>query len=167
LRRLPGAASLRSLHIPHLAEHVSGTVHAREVASQVLDIVALRSEIELCYLGVENQCFEISEYLSLPRRAGRHRRGEDVAAPTTTSSVSHHLDDEDDDNSDDLGDDHSSDFGALTETDDDDDNDRTDEEASEGEGLEGSEPPKSTWRLIEVLFYDEKISIFKARHGKL
>ena len=68
LRRLPNATTLRSLHIPHIAEHVNGTVHSREAALQVLDIVALRPELELCYLGIQTQCFEILEYAFLSQR---------------------------------------------------------------------------------------------------
>ncbi|EXJ95321.1 hypothetical protein A1O1_00441 [Capronia coronata CBS 617.96] len=202
LRRLPNATTLRSLHIPHIAEHVQGTVHSREAALQVLDIVALRPELELCYLGVQTQCFEILEFANTRKVSG-------VAPPSGSNAVfypgeledietdqdvgptgggggglthpnHHHLnhnhnhnhthlphshaqhahhavhedgrgDDEDDD---------SSDFEGVSDTGD----DGSDEEVERGDD---SNAPKRTWRLREILFYDDKISIFKARHGRL
>ncbi|KAI1623564.1 hypothetical protein EDD37DRAFT_631959 [Exophiala viscosa] len=183
LRRLPNATSLRSLHIPHIAEHISGTVHSREAALQVLDIVALRPELELCYLGIQNQCFEILEYANV-------RKGSSLAGPFPSNSNPHSGDDVETDqaagghghaghhglnqhahhghahvqsHSDDEGDgdmNDSSDFEAVSDT----DGDITDGESEEGTS---SNMPKPTWRLREILFYDDKISIFKARHGKL
>lgn len=182
LRRLPNATSLRSLHIPHIAEHVSGTVHSREAALQVLDIVALRPELELCYLGIQNQCFEILEYANV-------RRGSSSAGPFSANNTGHSGDDveidqdaggpghtghhnlnhahhtqahlqSDSHDEDDVDMNDSSDFEAVSDT----DGDMTDGESEEGAS---SNIPKPTWRLREILFYDDKISIFKARHGKL
>ncbi|KAK5451491.1 hypothetical protein LTS15_008256 [Exophiala xenobiotica] len=178
LRRLPNATTLRSLHIPHIAEHVNGTVHSREAALQVLDIVALRPELELCYLGIQNQCFEILEYANArkgPSLAGHFgsgsggQSGEDVDTDQDlgpgggnmhsghqTLHHAHH-----DSHDDDEGDmDDSSDFEAVSDS----DENMSDEESQQGSS---SKLPKPTWRLREILFYDDKISIFKARHGRL
>jgi hypothetical protein len=62
LQRLPHATQLRSLFIPYVADHVHGRSDSRELGMQVLDIVALRPELELCYLGIQSKCFEILEY---------------------------------------------------------------------------------------------------------
>jgi len=187
LRRLPNATSLRSLHIPHIAEHVNGTVHSREAALQVLDIVALRPELELCYLGIQNQCFEILEHANARKAStsglplglhGGGQSGEDIEADQDTGPVGgnppplHHNhnhqadvhghvphDSQDDEPSDGNNDD-LSDFEAVSDTGD----DTSDEESEEGSS---SRPQKPTWRLREILFYDDKISIFKARHGRL
>lgn len=179
LRRLPNATTLRSLHISHIAEHVNGTVHSREAALQVLDIVALRPELELCYLGIQSQCFEILEYANARNTSSTTgfgsseagHSGEDIetdhdTGPATghvhhSHHIHHHLgnDSHDDDPGDgDIND--SSDFDAITDSGD----DMSDEES---EGGPSSQAPKPTWRLREILFYDDKISIFKARHGRL
>lgn len=181
LRRLPNATSLRSLHISHIAEQVNGTVHPREAAMQVLDIVALRPELELCYLGVQSQCFEILEYANTRKGStsgvafGSNvvgQSGDDIETDHDTAPVgahnhqTHHphhghahAHDSHDDEPDD-GDMNDSDFDAVSDVRD----DFSDEEA---EGGPNSHGPKPTWRLREILFYDDKISIFKARHGRL
>ncbi|KAK6381979.1 hypothetical protein LTS17_003864 [Exophiala oligosperma] len=179
LRRLPNATTLRSLHISHIAEHVNGTVHSRDAALQVLDIVALRPELELCYLGIQTHCYEILEYantrkgpvLTGPNGSGSGgHSGEDVdtdqdagpaggdAHPTPQGHHHSHRFSHDDDEDGDMDD--TSDFEVVSSS---------DEEMTDEEGLQGSNSnvPKPTWRLREILFYDDKISIFKARHGRL
>ncbi|CAK4030738.1 hypothetical protein AC578_5764 [Lecanosticta acicola] len=100
LQRLPSVPQLRSLFLPFLADHVHGAnVDPRELALQIVDIVALRPEVELCYMGIANKCFEILE---------NGREGEALAEKIV---------------------------GRL--------------------------------RLREILFYDDKVAIFKARHGRL
>ncbi|KAJ9609194.1 hypothetical protein H2200_006966 [Cladophialophora chaetospira] len=174
LRRLPNATTLRSLHISHIAEHVNGTVHSREAALQVLDIVALRPELELCYLGIQSQCFEILEYASArkgssPNDLPGDEIGHDNPGTTHQNAPSHnpphnHHDDSHDDEPE-HGDGHDdSDFDAVS--------DEADDLSDEGEGNEmggasGANGQRPTWRLREILFYDDKISIFKARHGRL
>ncbi|ETI28009.1 hypothetical protein G647_00458 [Cladophialophora carrionii CBS 160.54] len=178
LRRLPNATTLRSLHISHIAEHVNGTVHSREAALQVLDIVALRPELELCYLGIQGQCFEILEYAS-PRKCSASSGGDfsaddigpdgDGMAPNHTDTHNVAADNHHDDSHDDEADDHAdgnedSDFDAVS--------DEADDLSDDGEGNQsgdgtGSGAHRPTWRLREILFYDDKISIFKARHGRL
>ena len=61
LQRLPQIPHLRSLNIPNLADQPARGYDPREMALQVLDIVAVRPEIKLCYLGVGPKCFEILE----------------------------------------------------------------------------------------------------------
>ena len=177
LRRLPVATTLRSLHIAHIAEHVNGTVHSKEAALQVLDIVALRPELELCYLGVQSQCFEILEYAHIRKGSSTSVGGDlttDDHGPDmdamlqsnhSTAVLDHHDHDSPDEGPDDSADTpDDSDFEAISDdpdgnTDDDDGPDR-----AGGAKANGQSP---TWRLREILFYDDKISIFKARHGRL
>ncbi|KIW73541.1 hypothetical protein PV04_01648 [Phialophora macrospora] len=170
LRRLPNATTLRSLHISHIAEHVNGTVHSREAALQVLDIVALRPELELCYLGIQGQCFEILEYAS-PRKGSPSTSADlsaDDIAPDADGMAAaahhHHDDSHDDDVGDNADGNEDSDFDAISN--------EADDLSDEGEGSQfgdgsGSNGRNPTWRLREILFYDDKISIFKARHGRL
>ena len=57
LQRLPHATRLRSLYIPHISGHVNGRSDSRDLAHQVLDVVALRPELELCYPWYPVQVF--------------------------------------------------------------------------------------------------------------
>ena len=154
LQRLPHAAQLRSLFIPYVADHVHGRSDSRELGMQVLDIVALRPELELCYLGIQSKCFEILEYLS-----GRRPSPDDTSA--TGAGDSGASDDEDgghphaaaaqpDNHGDDSDSEAASSRGGETDTEDDHIMQRT-----------------RQFKLREILFYDDKVSIFKARHGKL
>ena len=62
LTRLPGLAGLRSLYLPC----VKGAVQmpqlvCKEMALQVVDVVSLRNEVEICYVGIMKKCFELLE----------------------------------------------------------------------------------------------------------
>ena len=147
LQRLPSATKLRSLHIPHLAEHVHGTVDSREAALQVLDIISLRPDMELCYLGIQKQCFEVLEYTASQRATS--------LSGGTGSNIQSGLDSDDNDDSEVHGihDDSDMEMGSSAG------------EETEDEGQGGGE--ETNFRLREILFYDDKVSIYRARHGKL
>ncbi|KAK5949871.1 hypothetical protein OHC33_009056 [Knufia fluminis] len=178
LQRLPNATNLRSLHISHIADHPYGRpFDPRDVALQVLDIVALRSEIELCYLGVEKKCFEILEYKSsyLRRASPSPNSFNDNTIGITTHTMVE--DDEDEDHDDGGAAHHIGHVAAPEMSDDEGDNwemgshtssglGETDEE-DDDEEADGQNQQRKAFRLREILFYDDKISIFKARHGKL
>ena len=154
LQRLPHATQLRSLFIPYVADHVHGRSDSRELGMQVLDIVALRPELELCYLGIQSKCFEILEYANGRRLSADH-------SSATGAGDSGASDDEDG------GHQHaaSAQPGNL--------GDDTDSEAASSRGAdtdtEEDHMARGTkqFKLREILFYDDKVSIFKARHGRL
>lgn len=162
---------LRSLSIPFLADHVHGTnLDPRELALQIVDIVALRPEVELCYMGIANKCFEILE----------NRKGTDswsaVGDPSHPDTHQHDVDDgvesddvEEVDEDDEDGVDVEDDMEEETESSDGSD---SDDEASEGgwsddDGGVGGGKGRLRLRLREILFYDDKVAVFKARHGRL
>lgn len=143
LQRLPKLKSLRALHITH-TNHVQREPDSRETALQVADIVSLRPELELCYLGVQQCCYEVLE-CSVTRGSSPGRL-----------TVVNHTDADSDDNDDTI--------------EDGDDTSHSDLEFSQGDETEEEEDtssPSITFRLREILFYDDKVSIFRARHGKL
>jgi len=151
LQRLPNATTLRSLHISHID---TGRLEAREAALQVLDIVALRPELEVCYLAIQATCFEVIEYTGARKNAsssrslspmGMHGQGHNIPDDEDEDDIDPDQDENDDEN----------DFGALTSN-----GDLSDEE-------ETAAAAKPNFRLREILFYDDKVSIFKARHGRL
>ncbi|SPQ19301.1 1de2fdfa-27ad-4fe8-801b-7844a025643e [Thermothielavioides terrestris] len=81
LQRLPNIPQLRSINIPHMAEYPGGAFDPRELALQLVDIITLRPDIRLCYIGVGPKCFEILESTE-PARTGK--RG---SRPNSNSAV--------------------------------------------------------------------------------
>ncbi|KAL5000360.1 hypothetical protein BDV10DRAFT_183426 [Aspergillus recurvatus] len=157
LQRLPYIPQLRALHVSHIVRPLH--LDLKELAMQVLDIVTLRPEISISYLGIKNKCYEIlegkgNEY-DLTEADDIHSEGfvpgaENWAGSDTNEEES----DEDDaevtmDSHSDLS---SEDHRSL------DDGDASDYDYGR---------PRVTFGLREILFYDDKIAIFKARHGVL
>lgn len=148
---------------------------AKELASQVVDLViALRPEIELCYMGILKKCFEILENRDHDdSRFSSHdsRTNPAHAGPGGVDDSDEDTDGTDDDHDDAEDSDNSPTAAAGTSLDSeetesdaaaDSAGDTDDEDHEHGRG-KGS--PK--FRLREILFYDDKITIFKARHGRL
>jgi hypothetical protein len=162
--------TLRSLNIPFIGDHITPAYDPRELAMQVVDVIFLRPEVELCYLGISNKCFEIIESRKTPAT-----NYDEVTGPA--DGPSDHLSDDDDD-----GD--GSDDDVEDDDDEEDEDDGTATEAVEADG--SSYPESDPWdsdaessqgsvddrhkmslRLREILFYDDRIAIFKARHMRL
>ncbi|KAB5581083.1 F-box domain-containing protein [Coniochaeta sp. 2T2.1] len=200
LQRLPNLPQLRSLNIPNIANHVQQTFDPKELAMQIADVITLRPEIQLCYVGIYTKCFEILETRDDKSTGsgsnstsggnegatnGTSVHGNDATDASTGSTaegdgtVDLTTSEDDDDDDDDDGDDGE----EVTDDDDEGDNDGAassspidpDETQSEGFGGDDSdddsfvEDPafRTKLRLREILFYDDKVAIFKARHGKL
>ncbi|KAL4733749.1 hypothetical protein BDV11DRAFT_199511 [Aspergillus similis] len=157
LQRLPYVPQLRALHISHIVRPLH--LDLKELAMQVLDIVTLRPEISISYLGMQNKCYEIlegkdNEY-DLPETDDIHSEGfvpgaENWAGSDTNEEES----DEDDEEAtmDSHSDLSSEDHRSLA------DDDSSDYDYGR---------PRVSFGLREILFYDDKIAIFKARHGVL
>ena len=142
-----------------------------------MDIVTLRPEIELCYMGIMKKCFEILEN----KRPDYDLRGDANAQltdgigggsgsmdmpPGADGSAS----DEDDEDEDEDEDDDDLDGGLGG------DGDETESDASEETPTDSEDEDSYSTiddrigpklRLREILFYDDKVAIFKARHGRL
>lgn len=144
---------LRSLYIPFLVNcSQSSLADTRELALQIVDIVALRPELELCYVGMVKKCFEILE--ETPGRGEKDRNTSTVDEDSGSEDAAH--DDE----------------GSDDEEQDDDDSDDTDSDTTDtyqDSESDISEHGKAVpiLRLREILYYDDKVSVFKARHGRL
>ncbi|KAF2444442.1 hypothetical protein P171DRAFT_432477 [Karstenula rhodostoma CBS 690.94] len=161
LQRLPHIPHIRSLYIPYIADHLHGNnIDPRELAYQILDIVHLRPEIELCYMGLSSKCFEILENrpsnYDLRHEAGHsaaHYAVEDPLLSEDESEVTE--DEEEDDAFEEAGEVESgSDSGSESV-----------EEVSEDESCGGEKRPKL--RVREILFYEERVEAFRRRHGVL
>ncbi|KAJ1717281.1 hypothetical protein NYO67_556 [Aspergillus flavus] len=157
LQRLPNMPQLRALHIPHITDSIPRD--PKELALQILDIVTIRPEVGISYIGMINKCYEIlevkrSEKYDYDDADDSHSEGfvpgSDDWAPSDTE----------DDDSDDGG------AGSAIES----NSELSSDDHSSSEGYDSdleSNKSRVSFRLREILFYDDKISIFKARHGVL
>lgn len=188
---------LRSLYLQNIADWPAGPFEAKELALQIVDIVTLRPEIQLCYLGITNKCFEILETrvsegsgaqtTSLGGGAGGgdgHSSSSSSSSGTNSPIVTaangpggaaggagidsdDGTDDDDDDSDGDGGD-----IGDTPTTPTD-----ADDSGSEGSSAADSDDdsfaeaeratPATRLHLREILFYDDRVAIFKARHARL
>ena len=171
LQRLPQIPHLRSLHIPHIVDHPYGvSLNVRDFALSAIDVVALRPEVQLCYLGIKDKCFEILEVKGSKKSKDRNGSASGNTGGGETDDEDDteiHHDDGDDDDDDDDHDSEDEDPATLT--------------PSQSQGMdsdidavtEDDEPDligagnKIKLKLREILFYEDRISIFKARHGRL
>jgi hypothetical protein len=141
------------------------------LALQVVDVIVLRPEVELCYMGVAHKCFEILENRPHDEAHGA-TDSHSSAANGGVDTVTDEEDGSDEDGSEDEDEDEAEedDNGTAIAL----DPDETESEVSEHDdsdtdSYDGSEDGRSKvrLRLREILFYDDKVAIFKARHGKL
>lgn len=156
LQRLPSIPQLRALHIPHIIRPVH--IDLKELAMQVLDIVTLRPEINISYVGMQTKCYEIlegkgNEYDT--ETDDVHSEGFVPGAETWAGSDTNDEDSDDDDEG--------MTVDSQSDLSEDDRHSLGDDDASDYDNGR----PRVSFRLREILFYDDKIAIFKARHGVL
>lgn len=148
-------SQLRALYLPHISHSIQ--VDLKELALQVLDIVSIRPELKMTYVGLQTKCYQILE-------GGRDGKDSYFDEQTTNDVII-------------TGEDNLSDFEGMSVSDEDQglpsyeeagqdllsdlDDDDYDDEPDDGSA------ERVQFRLQEILFYDDKISIFKARHGVL
>ena len=181
LQRLPYIPHLRSLYISNMLDHVYGSsLNIKDVAMGIIDVVALRPEVELCYLAIRDRCYEIQEVKHKENTPKSHQNpsspnATETASDDDTEDAEHHNDDEDEDSEDDGGAGATaspppiidpaamdSDTGSITSEDEEDDGGE-----NGGKGGTAGKNAKTRLKLKDILFYDDKISVFKARHGRI
>ncbi|KAE9988919.1 hypothetical protein EG328_005629 [Venturia inaequalis] len=170
LQRLPNIAHVRSLYIPQIADHPHGAnLDVRDLALQVVDIVTLKSEIELCYMGIGAKCFEILESKPTQYEYGEYHADGTSGASGYAALVEGEITDDDEGDIDDDGDDVVEEDDGLDDDLDDLGLGGDDEDSEDDEFFDQVHGGKrgNKLKLREILFYDDKVSIFKARHGKL
>lgn len=140
---------------------------------QMTDIITLRPEIQLCYVGISSKCFEILENRPSDLTSGCHIHGNGGPANAMTGDdndspvVVEDATDEDDTEDDEHDDDDSGDEGTPTSPTEPDET-QSDHSYDDSDDDSFVEPlPSARLRLREILFYDDKVAIFKARHGRL
>ncbi|GAP86069.2 putative F-box domain-containing protein [Rosellinia necatrix] len=166
LQQLPQMTNLRSLYIPHIYGRYSPQhLVPRELALNIVDVISLRREIQLTYVAIQNKCFEIVELTPGDSVNNRFQSDdhhavlvEDIDPAGNPTAADIETDEEPDDEDDDL----------FIDAD-----DEIVEEASDDESEADSSAEATTnkslprLRLREILFYDDKVELFRARHGKL
>ncbi|KAL9096439.1 MAG: hypothetical protein Q9165_001436 [Trypethelium subeluteriae] len=168
LQRLPQIPHLRSLYIPDVLDnvHTDADGSPKELALQIVDIVTLRPEIELCYMGIMKKCFEILENKRPDydlRGDANALLGEGGPGGSVTidmpSGVDGSASDEDDEDEDEDEDDDDLDGGLAG------DGDETESDASEETPTDSEDEDSYSMvddrtgpklRLREILFYDDK-----------
>ncbi|KAK6355133.1 hypothetical protein TWF696_004256 [Orbilia brochopaga] len=182
ITRLPDLRSLKSLYIPHVIGGIDFHKVERqseELAMSIVDVVTLRPECAICYVGIVNKCFELLEGEEGPSNE-HYNSNNDNGAGTDEEDDDDGSDD--DDGTDDGNEDDGSDDGNETED--------ADEAASDAEGsplaTSAVLSPIATFspvceeeedsslrrkrvsiRQREILFYDDKVAVFKARFARL
>ncbi|KAI1277193.1 hypothetical protein F5Y07DRAFT_364357 [Xylaria sp. FL0933] len=162
LQQLPQLANLRSLYIPQMASLYGPTPPVpKELALQIVDIISLRREIRLAYVGLWGSCFEITEQSD--RVNSRVQDGDHAVSVGDANHI-----DGNSEGDDDTEDENEIDNDSFSDADDDfieTSDDGESEADSFAEAATNKPPPRL--RLREILYYDDKVELFRARHGKL
>jgi len=161
---------LRALYLTYLSKSTTTFVppeEAKELAFQVLDILTIRPDIELCYLAINVKCFEIIESRVKPSDLQLEDETPRFAQPHTGEIGA----DPEDEGTE--AEEEEQDESAAHDEEEEDENE---EHESEGEESivseevdsepEEEKPTRVKMNLREILFYDDKVPIFKARHGR-
>ncbi|KAI0456557.1 hypothetical protein F5B21DRAFT_502164 [Xylaria acuta] len=160
LQQLPQMANLRSLYIPQMLDRHSRSLPApKELALQIVDIISLRREIRLAYVGLWQKCFEITEV----DHNDRFQDDNDHAVPVDDVD---HIDGNSE--GDDMTDD-DEEIEPFMDVEDEFTEEVSDDDQSEADSFteETTNNPLPRLRLREILYYDDKVELFRARHGKL
>ncbi|EPE06484.1 f-box domain-containing protein [Ophiostoma piceae UAMH 11346] len=185
LQMLPNLPNLTSLHIQNISGHLNEEYSRVDSAMQIADIVTLRPHMKLAYIGIATKCFEVIEVITavdgseLHDEASTSRRSSSVyssaSSGTRTDSDGNQDDNETDSDSDDgsvqviggMGDAPSLNGDNSVVFDDSDDSDYPGYDSDEGGRRVSVALRAPRMRLREILFYDERVAIFKAYHGRL
>lgn len=124
-------------------------------------------------MGVSHKCFEILENRPHDESHGMADAHSSAANGEPGGAVTDEDDEDDEDASDDDDDDEEEDNGTaatpLGIDPDETESELSDHDDSDTDSFDGSDDgrTKVRLRLREILFYDDKVAIFKARHGRL
>ena len=141
----------------------------------LLDVITFRPEMQLCYVGIIQKCFEVVEEVS---RSGT-KSGNDSALPQASEDSDAATNTDTDDDSDTEAPAHTANVnhqahasamatayasqGGWKET----EPEMSDSESRSADGEEEEAGVKRVFQLRDIPFYDDKVSIFQARHGRL
>ncbi|KAI0417393.1 hypothetical protein F5X98DRAFT_387126 [Xylaria grammica] len=167
LQQLPQLANLRSLYIPDMIDRrsVVALPAAKELALQIVDVISLRKEIRLAYVGLWDKCFEITEVEHSDSANNRFQDDDDHAVSVDDGDHVYLGNSEGDDDTED----EENDDGDDSLMDGDEDFTETSDNESDADSFAEAttNKPSPRLRLREILYYDDKVELFRARHGKL
>ena len=134
-------------------------------------MIVLRPEVELCYMGVSHKCFEILENRPHDEGHGPTDTHSSLANGGPGGAVTDDEEGSEEEGSDEEEEEEEDSGTAIAPQIDPDETESevSDHEDSDSDSSDGSEDGRSKvrLRLREILFYDDKVAIFKARHGRL
>lgn len=157
-------ANLRSLYIPQMLDrHPRPPPAPKELALQIVDIISLRREIQLAYVGLWRKCFEITEVEHNGSDNNRFQDDNDHAVPVDDVD---HIDGNSE--GDDMTDE-DEEIEPFMDVEDEFTEEGSDDDQSEADSFTGETANNALprLRLREILYYDDKVELFRARHGKL
>ncbi|KAI2636199.1 hypothetical protein GGS21DRAFT_489913 [Xylaria nigripes] len=161
LQRLPLLASLRAIHILEILNYNDACLPRilKELAIQAMDVMNLAREIQLQYLGICRKCFEFTE-VTLDNGTGFGFQDqvdrETYANDEPTEEMPEEeveLDEED--------------VAEEEESEGDTASTISSDNPSEADSFVEPAPSKSQLRLRSILFPEDKVALFRARHGEL
>lgn len=120
-----------------------------------MDIVTLRPEIELCYMGLGSKCFEIFE--------GNGKDARSEGSSTHLNGESDTEDEEDEPLNDGNNSEEDEDGFPNDEAGGEDDQETDGDNLSDTSLFDAEDPSTPRLDFREILFYVEKVDIFKAR----
>lgn len=161
---------LRALYIPLLIPSSLRGIDGRDLALQVIDIITMRPEIELSYLGILNKCYEIVENRNDESEEGGGTGRETVGDVQASSSNPIPGGGQDGANGDDTGDETEHEDEGGDEIFSDEEDEAMMDSVDELSSLDGSEAGSGdanevSFKLRDIMFFDD-ISIFRIRDGK-
>ncbi|KAI1433024.1 hypothetical protein GGR50DRAFT_670924 [Xylaria sp. CBS 124048] len=154
LQRLPQLESLCALYIPNMLGNYEGRSlpPPKEFALNIVDAISLRREIRLVYIGLWHKCFEITE---VAYNDSSNNTSQDVGHAMSVDEAPDNATDDMEDNN------------VLTDVDDESMDEMPDDVASEPDSFVEDEENKPRLGLREILYCDDRVGLFQARHGKL
>ena len=147
---------IRALYLPHISHFVHHDL--MELALQILDIVSIRPELKITYIGLQTKCYQILEVSPEPKGSNSEGTQAHGHVPHSGDEA---LSEIDEGHADPTEEEEDLSGSALNDL------DPLSSDFSDGYDTESNDNSASRvhFRLQEILFYDDKISIFKARHG--
>jgi cobalamin biosynthesis protein CobT len=152
-----------------LEYHSRPMPETKELALQIVDVISLRREIRLAYVGLKDMCFEIAEVEHSNSAGHRSQDNNNNHSPFVDDADHSNGNSEGDEQTDDDDDEDDDDNDLFVDGEDDFAEEASDDAQSEADSFiaEAANRPLPRLRLREILYYDDKVELFRARHGKL
>jgi hypothetical protein len=183
LQRLSNLPHLWALYVTHIGDLPDHGLEFKELAQQVVDIISIQPHLPLSYVALDHNCYEILEHpenhtngadmdIDNTNANGAGNHAPTATTPTNVEIPSVNWDDTpagDEEAAVDESDSDNSNHSAAVSVDNQSDtgSDMSDESSSSSSSgrRQYAGPPR--FQVREILFYDDLVAIFRARHATL